>query len=84
VLACSGVVYYYITKSPKHLDDSNANQENDMNTSTSTKLAALALALMVNTVIMGGVAFLFNAQLQAPGAVVSLANAEAQSTHGVG
>jgi len=21
VLACSGVVYYYITKSPKHLDD---------------------------------------------------------------
>ncbi|HEY0748721.1 MAG TPA: hypothetical protein VGD63_18605 [Steroidobacteraceae bacterium] len=55
-----------------------------MNTSTSTKLAALALAMMVNTVIMGGIAFLFNAQPQAPSAVISLANAEAHSTHDVG
>ncbi len=31
-----------------------------MNTSISTKLAALALALMVNSVIMGGIAYLFN------------------------
>jgi hypothetical protein len=46
-----------------------------MNTSLSTKLAALALALMVNSVIMGGIAFLFNAQLQAPTAVMSLASA---------
>lgn len=45
-----------------------------MNTSTSTKLAALALALMVNSVIMGGMAYLFNAQLQQPTAAISLAN----------
>lgn len=31
-----------------------------MNTSITNKLAALALALMVNSVIMGGVAYLFN------------------------
>ncbi len=37
-----------------------------MNTSISTKLTALALALMVNSVIMGGMAYLFNAQLQQP------------------
>ena len=34
-----------------------------MNTTISNKLAALALALMVNTVIMGGVAYLFNDRL---------------------
>jgi hypothetical protein len=45
-----------------------------MNTSISTKLTALALALMVNSVIMGGMAFLFNAQLQQPTAVISLAS----------
>jgi hypothetical protein len=84
VLACSGVVYYYITKSPKHLDDSIATRRTTMNTSISTKLAALALALMVNSVIMGGVAYLFNAQLRAPSVALSLANAAAQSTHGVG
>jgi hypothetical protein len=44
-----------------------------MSTSTTTKLAALALALMVNSVIMGGVAYLFNAQLQQT-AVISLAS----------
>jgi hypothetical protein len=35
-----------------------------MNTSISTKLTALALALVFNTAIMGGMAYLFNAQLQ--------------------
>jgi hypothetical protein len=29
VLACSGVVYYYITKSPKHLDDGIGNTEEE-------------------------------------------------------
>ena len=33
-------------------------------TSISTKLAALSLALIVNSVIMGGVALMFNARLQ--------------------
>jgi hypothetical protein len=46
-----------------------------MNTSISTKLAALGLALMVNSVIMGGIAYLFNAELQQTAAVISLANA---------
>ena len=42
-----------------------------MNTSISNKLAALALALMVNSVIMGGVAYLFNEPLQTPAASVA-------------
>ncbi|HEX3849057.1 MAG TPA: hypothetical protein VHV81_16870 [Steroidobacteraceae bacterium] len=33
-----------------------------MNTQISTKLFALAIALMMNGVILGGVAYLFNAQ----------------------
>jgi hypothetical protein len=54
-----------------------------MNTSISTKLAALALALMVNSVIMGGIAYLFNAQLQAPTAVMSLVSTAAPSANDV-
>jgi hypothetical protein len=50
-----------------------------MNTSISTKLAALALALMVNSVIMGGMAYLF--QLQQPTTVISLANGAAPEAH---
>jgi hypothetical protein len=83
VLACSGVVYYYITKSPQHCDDRTEepkHQETNMNTSISTKLAALGLALAVNTVIMGGMAYLFNAQLQQPTAIVSLASVAATLT----
>jgi len=52
-----------------------------MHTSISTKLAALALALMVNSVIMGGIAYLFNAQLQAPTAVMSLVSTVAPSAN---
>ena len=63
MLAFSGVVYYYITKSPKHLDDSHDNQEKIMNTTLSTKLAALALALAINSVLMGSVALMFNARI---------------------
>jgi len=54
-----------------------------MNTSISTKLAALALALMVNSVIMGGIAYLFNAQLQAPTAVMSLVSATSPASNDV-
>jgi hypothetical protein len=54
-----------------------------MTTSLSTKLAALALALVFNTVIMGGMAYLFNAELQQPTAVTSLASAAASSANGV-
>jgi hypothetical protein len=56
--------------------------ETIMNTSISTKLAALALALMVNTVIMGGVAYLFNAQLQAPTSLTALASNATSTVHG--
>jgi hypothetical protein len=45
-----------------------------MNTSISTKLAAIALALMANTLIMGGVAYLFNARLGEPTSVTSVAS----------
>lgn len=36
-----------------------------MNTQISTKLAALGMALLLNTAMIGGVAYLFNAQLLA-------------------
>jgi hypothetical protein len=35
-----------------------------MNTQISSKLAALAVALMMNSLIAGGVAYLFNGQIQ--------------------
>jgi hypothetical protein len=63
VLALSGVVHYYTTKSPKYLDDVKTETENVMNTSISTKLAALSLALLINSVIMGSVALMFNGRL---------------------
>ena len=49
-----------------------------MSTSISTKLAALGLALMINTVIMGGMAYLFNAQQQ-PATVIALAGGSSLS-----
>ncbi len=45
-----------------------------MNTSISTKLASIALALMANSVIMGGVAYMFNARLGEPTSVASVAS----------
>ncbi len=47
-----------------------------MTTSLSTKLAALALALMINSVLMGSVAYLFNTQLNS--ASVSVAQTSAR------
>jgi hypothetical protein len=63
VVACTSVVCNYITRSPIHLDDHNITQEKTMTTQLSTKLTALALALMVNSVMIGGVAFLFSARI---------------------
>ncbi len=51
-----------------------------MYTSISTKLAALALALMVNSVIMGSVAYMFYAQ-QAPTSITALASNTAPSAN---
>ena len=50
-----------------------------MNTSISTTLAALALALMFNTVIMGGVAYLFNAPMNQHTVVMSVAHTAAST-----
>ena len=52
-----------------------------MNTQISTKLAALAVALMMNSLLIGGVAYLFNSQVhEAPAA--SLAHATAAQVVG--
>jgi uncharacterized membrane protein affecting hemolysin expression len=51
-----------------------------MNTQISTKLAALAVALMMNSVIIGGVAYLFNAQVHQHAGVPSLAQTAAKQT----
>jgi hypothetical protein len=48
-----------------------------MNTQISTKLAALAVALMMNSLIIGGVAYLFNGQLHEHAALTSLAQSSA-------
>jgi hypothetical protein len=44
-----------------------------MNTRISSKLAALAIALLMNCVIIGGVAYLFDAQTQQHLTVISFA-----------
>jgi hypothetical protein len=44
-----------------------------MNTRISAKLAALAIALMMNSLIIGGVAYLFDAQSQQHLTVMSFA-----------
>lgn len=52
-----------------------------MTTQISTKLAALAVALMMNSILIGGVAYLFNAEVQ-HATVTSLAQAVASTTSG--
>jgi hypothetical protein len=52
-----------------------------MTTQLSTKLAALAAALMVNGMMIGGVAYLFSARLHQPTAVNgTVATASARTT----
>ena len=52
-----------------------------MNTQISTKLAALALALMMNSLLIGGVLFLFTAPTH-HSAILSLAQAAGMTLHG--
>ena len=52
-----------------------------MNTQISSKLAALAVALMMNSLIMGGVAYVFNGQFQHAN-VPSLAGAAPAAANG--
>jgi hypothetical protein len=53
-----------------------------MTTQISTKLAALAVALMMNSLIIGGVAFLFNGQRHPHAAVTSLVQAAPSTSSG--
>jgi hypothetical protein len=46
-----------------------------MNTQISTKLAALAVALMMNSLLIGGVAYLFNGPMHQHTAITSVARA---------
>jgi hypothetical protein len=46
-----------------------------MNTQISSKLAALAVALMMNSLLIGGVAYLFNGPSQPHTAVLGLVQA---------
>jgi hypothetical protein len=46
-----------------------------MNTQISTKLAALAAALMMNSLLIGGVAYLFTGPLNQHATVISVAHA---------
>jgi hypothetical protein len=74
----------YVTISPSHRNTSVAviNRRTLMNTQITTKLAALAVALMMNSLLMGGVAYLFNAQVHQHTAIVSLAHAAVSTTKG--
>jgi hypothetical protein len=76
VVACTSVVCNYITRSPIHLDDHNITQEKTMTTQLSTKLTALALALMVNSMMIGGVAFLFSARIHQQPVMTALAQVQ--------
>ncbi len=47
-----------------------------MNTQISTKLTALAVALMMNSLIIGAVAYVFNSQTHKPMTVAAVVQAE--------
>ncbi len=52
-----------------------------MHTPVSTKLAALGLALMITSLMIGGVAYLFNGRLHLPGPVIFLAQVQPGTQH---
>jgi len=52
-----------------------------MNTQISSKFAALAVALMMNSLIIGGVAYLFNGPLHPHTAVVGQSQFSVPVTH---
>jgi hypothetical protein len=54
-----------------------------MNTQISSKLAALAVALMMNSLIIGSVAYLFNGQTQHDASSISRDRAPAETAHEV-
>ncbi len=52
-----------------------------MNTQISSKLAALAVALMMNSLIIGGVTYLFSDRIQAHSYTIPFDRATVQSVH---
>ena len=54
-----------------------------MNTQISSKLAALAVALMMNSLIVGGVAYVFKSQIQESATNTGSHEANAQTAHDV-
>jgi hypothetical protein len=54
-----------------------------MNTQISSKLAAFAVALMMNSLIIGGVAYLFDVQIGQHSNSISLDRATAAASHEV-
>jgi hypothetical protein len=54
-----------------------------MNSAISSKLAAFAVALMMNSLLIGGVAYLFSGQIQQRSDSMSLGRATAQAVHEV-
>jgi hypothetical protein len=53
-----------------------------MNTPITTKFAALAVALMMNGFLIGGIAYLFNGPLHQAASVMSVAHAGASTLPG--
>jgi hypothetical protein len=53
-----------------------------MTTQISTKLAALAVALMMNSLLIGGVAYLFSGQLHQHAPITSLARTSGTASGG--
>jgi hypothetical protein len=53
-----------------------------MNTQISTKLAALAIALTMNSLLIGGVLYLFAVPLHPHSGIISLAQAAGMTLHG--
>jgi hypothetical protein len=58
------------------------NQETYMTTQISTKLAALAVALMMNSLLIGGVAYVFNGPMHQHAAITSLAHTAVSTLNG--
>lgn len=52
-----------------------------MHTQIASKITALAAALMLNSMLMAGLAYLFDGQSHLQSSVIELAHATAQSAH---
>jgi hypothetical protein len=57
-------------------------KETRMNTQISSKLAAFAAALMMSSLIMGGVVYLLEGRIEQPSFSVAIAGVTPQSAHG--